>query len=235
MQPPETVSFATLLGGEPTRLVEWLYRRERTLVTLCVITIILGAGLYGAAMGCWRSPLQALFVAVKFPIIILLVTLGNALLNAMIAPLLGLSLGWRQSMLAVLISFAIASAILGAFSPLTAFMVWNVPALTPGIPRSGGSYQAIMLAHVAIIALAGSAANAHLLGLLRRLGGAAGAADRVLIAWLAGNLFLGSQLCWILRPFIGSPDLPVQFLRADAFSGNFYETVLHSFLKIIGL
>src|SRR5262245_33684142 len=54
--------------------------------------IVLGAGLFGAAMGVWRSPMQALFTAVKFPLIVLLTTLGNALLNAMLAPLLGLNL-----------------------------------------------------------------------------------------------------------------------------------------------
>jgi hypothetical protein len=36
-------------------------------------------------------------------------------------------------------------------------------------------------------------------------------------------------LSWILRPFIGSPDLPLQFLRPDALHGNFYENVFHTF------
>src|SRR5213078_192379 len=74
-------------------------------------------------------------------------------------------------------------------------------------------------------AVAGVASNIRLLRLLRTLSGSARVARKVLFAWLAGNLFLGSQLCWILRPFIGSPGLPTQFLRADAFKGNFYETV----------
>ena len=47
--------------------------------------IVAGAGAYGAAMGWWRDPSQALFVAVKFPLIILLTAAGNALLNAMLA------------------------------------------------------------------------------------------------------------------------------------------------------
>ena len=70
------------------------------------------------------------------PLIILLTTLGNAILNAMLAPLLGLNLGLRQSFLAILMSFAIASAILGAFSPLAAFMIWNLPPLVPGAQAS---------------------------------------------------------------------------------------------------
>ena len=50
-------------------------------------------------------------------------------------------------------------------------------------------------------------------------------ARAVLFSWLAGNLFLGAQLAWNLRPFIGSPRLTVQFLRDDPLRGNFYEAV----------
>ena len=64
-----------------------------------------GAGLYGAAMGCWRDPMQALYTAIKFPLIILLTAAGNAMLNAMLAPLLGLNISFRQSFLAILMSF----------------------------------------------------------------------------------------------------------------------------------
>jgi len=45
-------------------------------------------------------------------------------------------------------------------------------------------------------------------------------------------LFLGSLLSWILRPFIGSPVLRVEFLRANALHGNFYENVFHSITQI---
>ena len=43
----------------------------------------------------------------------------------------------------------------------------------------------------------------------------------------------GSQVSWILRPFIGSPDLAVQFLRHNALHGNFYETVFNSFIHVL--
>ena len=78
--------------------------------------IVLGAGCYGAAMGWWRAPQQALFTAVKFPLILLLTAIGNALINGMLAPLLGLDIPFRRSFAAVVMSFAVASAILGAFA-----------------------------------------------------------------------------------------------------------------------
>jgi hypothetical protein len=226
---------SVLLRGEPQFLRAWSESWNMNRLVLCAGVIFTGAGLYGAAMGCWRAPLAGLYVAIKFPLIILLTASGNALLNAMLAPLLGLNISLRQSFLTILMSFTIVSAILGAFSPLVAFMVWNAPPMTPDPARSGGTYSFIQVTHVAIIAFAGIVGNARLVQLLRELSGDRAIARRVLVAWLAVNLFLGSQLCWILRPFIGSPGLPVEFLRAAAFQGNFYETVFRSLLRLVNV
>jgi hypothetical protein len=223
--------ISTLLRGEPEKIVTWTGLWNARRFALHIAVIIVGAGLYGAAMGWWRDPQQALYVAVKFPLIILLTALGNALLNAMLAPLLGLNIPLRQSFSAILMSFTVTAAILGAFSPLMAFIVWNAPPMSPeGV--SGPTYSFIKLTHVVAIAFAGTMGNARLFQLLARLGGSRTVARRVLFAWLAVNLFLGSQLSWILRPFIGSPSLPVQFFRATALHGNFYENVFHSLLQI---
>ena len=227
--------FLHLLRGETGILRRWITESQAGRAASSLAVIFLGAGLYGAAMGCWRAPLQALYVGIKFPLIVLLVSGGNALLNAMLAPLLGLNVGFRQSFFAILASFNIAAAILGSFSPLVAFVVWNSPPMSPDLRLSGGAYSFIMLGHVAVIAFAGVAANLRLLAMLRSLSPSRAVAVRVLVAWLAGNLFLGSQLCWIFRPFIGSPTLPVQFLRAAALQGNFYEAVFRSFLRAFNL
>jgi|ERR1044071_2676504 hypothetical protein len=225
--------LSLLLRGDLESLRAWTEASDPGRLGACVAVILVGSGFYGAAMGYWRAPLQSLFVAAKFPLIILLTTSGNALLNGMLAPLLGLDISFRQSCLAILLSFTIASAILGSFSPVVAFLIWNAPhmsALDGG--RHAETYSFIQLMHVAVIAFAGLAANLRLMQLLRVISRNRGIAVRVLVAWLAGNLFLGSQLSWLLRPFIGSPGLPVQFLRPSAFKGNFYETVFHSLLAL---
>ena len=36
---------------------------------------------------------------------------------------------------------------------------------------------------------------------------------------------VGIQMAWLLRPFVGNPDLPVQFFRREGF-GNAYEVVV---------
>jgi hypothetical protein len=217
-----------LLRAEPQGLLPWVGSGDRAHLLVCGLSVLVGAGLFGAAMGCWRSPLQALYTGVKFPLVLFLISIGNGLLNAMLAPLLGLNIGWRQSFMAVLMSFAIASLILGGFSPLLFFLVWNAPPMH----ESFAAYNLLLVSVVAIIAFAGVASNVRLLQLLEAFGRDSKAGRRVLLAWLAGNLFLGSQLCWILRPFVGSPHLAVQFIRPDAFNGNFYEALLRALLNL---
>lgn len=228
---PRFDEIATLLRGDIECLYAWNTGGDARRFALQIPAIFLGAGCYGAAMGWWRAPEQALFTAIKFPLIMLLTALGNALINGMLAPLLGLNIPFRQSFGAILMSLTITSAILGAFSPLMGFLVWNAPPMSPQ-SVSGPAYSLIKLAHMAAIAFAGTTGNARLFQLLARLGGNRAVALRVMFAWLAGNLFLGSQLCWIFRPFIGSPVLPVEFFRAAALHGNFYENVFRSFLQV---
>lgn len=229
---PERRELGVLLRGEAELLQSWSAQWDARRLFSYVVVIIVGAGLYGAAMGWWRSPVQALYTGIKLPLIILLTAAGNAMLNAMLAPLLGLNIPFRQSFMAVLMSFTISAAILGSFAPLVAFLIWNTPPMSPDVRIDNGTYNFILLVFVVLIAFAGNAGNLRLLQLLRQLAGSPGVAFRVLFAWMAGNLFVGAQLSWILRPFVGSPGLPVQFLRPDAFKGNFYECIFHSFLQL---
>ena len=228
---PLSEEFATLLRGETKSIAAWSAGWNSRRFVLHLAIIVLGAGCYGAAMGWWRDPQQALYVAIKFPLIILFTTLGNALINGMFAPLLGLNIPFRQSFSAIVMGFTITAAILGAFSPLLAFMVWNAPAMASEISTSP-TYNLIKLTHIVVITFAGTMGNARLFQLLIKLGGNRAVAMRVLFAWLAGNLFLGSQLSWILRPFIGLPSLPVEFLRPNAFHGNFYENVFAALVHL---
>jgi hypothetical protein len=217
--------ISALLRGQPGTISGWVRRWSVNRMLLYVAVIFAGAGCYGAAMGWWRAPLQSLYTAIKFPLVILLTTLGNALLNGMLAPLLGLNIGFRQSLLLIFMSFTIAAAILGSFSPLMFFLVWNTPPVSSATGSVSAAYSFMQLAVVGTITFAGVAANVRLLPVLRELSGSSAVAYKVLFAWLAGNLLLGSQLCWNLRPFIGNPNIPVEFATRHAFEGNFFEAV----------
>jgi hypothetical protein len=177
--------------------------------------------------------LQALYTGVKFPLVILLTTLGNGLINGMLAPLLGLNLSFRQCLMAVLMTFTIASALLGAFSPVAAFVVWNMPPLTGATHLASPEYGFLQLTYVAFIASAGVTGNVCLLPTLRQWSGSAVVARNVLLAWLAVNLLLGSQISWVLRPFIWDPSRPVEFIGPEFLRGSFYETVFEAARRLI--
>jgi len=219
---------AQFLRADAQRLKEWADRPRSGLVWLCVGAVIVGAGAYGAAMGSWCAPLQAAYVAVKLPLLILLTAIGNGLLNGMLAPLLGLKLNFRQTQTAVLISFALASTILGALSPVALFVVWNTPPLVATTRPSSPEHCFLQLTLVAFIAVAGVVGNVRLLPLLKRWASRDVVARRVLFAWLGGNLFLGSQICWVLRPFLWAQGGRVEFIGPHGFQGSFYETVFEA-------
>lgn len=92
-----------------------------------------------------------------------------------------------------------------------------------------------MVVNVGLIAAAGTMANVRLFRLLQRLAPEPGRARRILWSWLASNMFLGCQISWNLRPFLGSPDLEVRFLRHHPFRGNFYETLFQHLMTLVGV
>jgi hypothetical protein len=84
-----------------------------------------------------------------------------------------------------------------------------------------------------LITSAGVLAHYKLLGFVRAVADSSGAGTRTFFAWLLGNLFVGAQVLWILRPFFGSPHLEIELLRPDPFGGSFYETILRSAARIL--
>jgi hypothetical protein len=225
--------ISVLLDAQPGSLQDWLKHWRMQRVFWCAAIVIVGAGLYGAVMGAWRDALQALYTGIKLPLVILLTTLGNTLLNGMLAPLLGLNLTFRQSLLMVLMTFTIAAVMLGALSPVAAFVVWNTPPLTAATRLASSEYGMLQLTLAAFIAYAGVTGNLCLMPLLRQLSGSAAVARKVLFAWLAVNLLLGSQICWVLRPFIWDPARPVEFLGPEYLRGSFYETVFEAVRRLL--
>jgi len=192
---------------------------------------VLGAGVYGATIGLWRSPLQAVFAGVKFPLVIVLTCGGNAVLNGVLAQVFATGLSFRQTTLAILMCFAIASLVLLGLSPLMVFLLWNTPPLES--VGAGVGHSVTLLAHVGVIAFAGWCGTWRLYRLIRYVAPERGIAMVTLLSWLAGNLLLGSQVSWVLRPFIGNPNLPVEFLRDNPLYGGFYEQVWKSLMQLL--
>lgn len=211
-----------LCRGDVDTLSDWL-SADSGKIPICLCLLVAGAAAYGATIGLWRAPLQSAYVAIKFPLLILLTTAGTAMLNGMLAQLMGTGLSFRNCALLSLMSFAIFAVIVGSLAPIAVFLLLNIPAADSAQARQGE--YVLILVNVLIIAFAGIVANLRLYALLAHVVGQARLAGRTLFTWLGVNLFLGAQLSWNLRPFFGTHDMKVEFLRPDMFDGNFYEAM----------
>jgi hypothetical protein len=222
-----------LLAGDAEALAAWTEQADSRWLWTCVGVFSASCAVYGATFGLWRSEFQALATAVKFPLVVLLTCAGNTLLNGSLAMVLGAGLNFRQSAAAILMSFTIMGLVLAAFAPVMVFLFWNLPSIDS--PRAATGQHITLLAHVALIAFAGIVGNRRLWQLLRHFTGAAGRAHVVLLTWLAGNLLLGSQVSWILRPWIGQAGRPVSFFSPEPLRGNFFEAVWHAAASLLNL
>jgi hypothetical protein len=218
-------------------LIDRIKRGERLgpIVVSAVLTIILGAGAYGAAFGAWRGVDQALYVAIKLPLLLFAITASTIGMSTISAVLLKSKLTMRQSAVAVLLALAITSAILGALAPISMFLIESAPPPDPvALGRSIDDplvapslrvARGLLLWHVVVIACAGTLGVVRLRFLLARLIDDPVIARRVLWSWLLGLGLVGAELSWLLRPFMGKPHLPSGFLRQEALDGNFLQEV----------
>lgn len=181
--------------------------------------ILIGAGLvYGAVMGSFGGVLgerflQVLYSAVKVPLL-LAVTFGVSLPSFFVMnTLLGVREDSRRALGALLASQAAMTVVLVGLAPFTAFWYLSV-----------ADHDLALLFNGAVFAVASVAAQ----WVLRRRYGpliARQPRHRMLLrVWLGLYVFVGIQMAWVLRPFVGHPGLPVQFFRAEAW-GNAYEFV----------
>lgn len=207
-------------------LVDRVRREDRLgeLGASASIAIALGGGAYGAAFGFWRAPEQAVYGAVKLPLVLLSVALFTAASSAALAPLLGARLSARQAVVVALTSLAVTASILGALAPAVVVLVLAAPPC--GHVGQEAAAQSLVLSHTLVIAASGTAGVLALLTLVGRLVASRATARRVVLAWLAAQLLVGAQLSWLLRPFLGNPTRPVTFLSPDALSGGFFEEIL---------
>ena len=60
-----------------------------------------------------------------------------------------------------------------------------------------------------------------------------GPGHRVIYAWMLLFSLVGGQMAWVLRPFIGSPEMPFAWLRPR--EGSFFEGVARAAKQLLGL
>ena len=198
--------------------------RWRELLGL-VAFVCLACALYGSVLAGWRSPRLSAYVAIKLPALFLGTTAIVALFNWMTSVLLGAGLSFKSMVFTVFASMTIGCWILLGLVPVSLFF------LLSGVPSTGTNselqfaHNSILMTHIFILALSGVGGNIALLQGLRRVAKTQCPIRSLFLIWLLAFAFVGCQLSWILRPFVGSPFFPVAFLRPDCLERNFYEFV----------
>ena len=167
-------------------------------------TIVLGCGLaYGGVMGLFGGRVgQVAYSAVKVPLLLgatLLLSLPSYfVLNTLLGLRADFAVAWR----AVVTSQAGLTIILVALAPITAF--WYA---------SWGNYRLAILFNAVMFSVASAGAQAILRRGYRPLIAHDPRHRWLLRVWIFLYAFVGIQMGWNLRPFVGSPDEPVRFFR----------------------
>lgn len=197
----------------------------RAFVNLLGMIIVFGLA-YGVAMGTFSGVsnghgLQLVYSAVKVPLLLLVTFLLSIPSFFVLNSLLGVRGDFGESLRALMATQAGLTVVLVALVPMTLF--WYA---------SFENYQGAILFNAAVFGVASLSAQLllrrHYRPLIKR-----NPVHRWLMRlWLVIFAFVGIQMGWTLRPFIGDPGQPPTFLRRDAL-GNAYEAVWRMILNLL--
>jgi hypothetical protein len=181
--------------------------------------IIACGAVYGAVMGSYGGLTggrlwQVAFSATKVPLL-LAITFALSLPSFFVLnTLFGVRDDFGRVLRALVAGQAALALVLVTLAPYT--VIWYI---------SFGDYRAAILFNGAMFAAASLAAQWQMRRSYRPLI-ARNPRHRLLRrVWLLIYVFVGIQMGWVLRPFVGDPSIPPQFLRAEAW-GNAYVTVV---------
>lgn len=190
-----------------------------------VISSISFFALYGAVMGSSHSLWQTLSSGIKLPILFLATLFVCVPSLYFFSLLFGSNQSLRQSLSVILTAITVTAILLLSCAPITLFFLLTT-----------SQYQFFKLLNVAIFAISGLMGVVFLYQGIKVVSGSEteGANMRkwVLIMWMFVYAFVGSQMAWTIRPFIGAPGTPFEVFRQ--LGGNFYSNVLWSLGEILG-
>lgn len=193
-----------------------------------VVSSVSFFALYGAVMGSSHSLWQTLSATVKLPILFLATLFICVPSLYFFSLLFGSNQSLRQSLAVILTAITVTSILLLSCAPITLFFLLTTS------PTS--HYQFFKLLNVAIFAISGLMGVVFLYQGIKVVSGeeteGAGSRKLVLIAWMFVYAFVGSQMAWTIRPFIGAPGIPFEPFRQ--LGGNFYADVLRSLGEVLG-
>ncbi|MFH0794014.1 MAG: actin-binding WH2 domain-containing protein [bacterium] len=178
-------------------------------------------GIYGLAMGAPGGLRQSISSAVKVPILFLISLIVCFPALFVITVLIGSKLSMIKMVTMILFAIGVSSILLASFATVAAFF-----AIT------GSGYDFMKVFHVSVFSFSGIWGMAVLwkgLAFMLRVSDLYPESGRlIMLIWIAIYAFVGAQMAWALRPFIGEPKLPFELFRRRGSDLNFYTSVLIS-------
>jgi hypothetical protein len=188
--------------------------------------IALGGAAYGLVMGSYNSVLQAISSALKLPTLIFVTLLICFPSFYIVQLLLGSKMRIRQLAIMLLGGFVMLTTILTAFAPISLFF-----------QLSGSPYAFLQLLHFGIFAFAGFWSMRVVAEALQNAFEKKNIYPKIGITvfriWIFILAFVGIQLSWNLRPFIGSQEMAFEWFRQGT-QGNIYATLLSAIGRLMG-
>ena len=190
-----------------------------------LVSSIIFLMLYGAVMGSTHSLWQALSSAVKLPVLFLATLVVCSPTLYFFNVLFGSNQSLGQNFVLILTAITVTSVLLLSFAPIVLFFLLTT-----------SNYQFFKLLNVAVFAIAGGVGVLFLSQGMRIVSAVGRDGERarrnVMRFWVIVYAFVGSQMAWTLRPFIGAPSIKFELFRQ--LGGNFYANIMASIGEILG-
>ena len=200
---------------------------DRKIVSL-LISSSLFLALYGAIIGSTHSVLQTVSSAIKLPALYLLTLLICLPTLYFMDVVLGSKRTFGQYLALLLASVSMMSVMLFGLAPVTLFFRLSID-----------DYWFFLLLNIIFLGFTGVVGikffYSSMMNLIdkEKLGQAVKNRYKLITGWLFLFGFVGSQLAWTLRPFVGTPEEPFALFRE--IESNFYIQVIYIIGKFLGI
>lgn len=181
--------------------------------------------LYGITMGVSHSFLQGVVAGLKLNVLFVSSVLICLPSFYIIQLILGSKIRIKEVMAIILSGFVMSTTVALAFSPIVIFFL-----------VTGGDYYFMQLLHIAIFLFAGFFGVKFIIEALKYSCETENLYPKIGVSvfkiWAVIFVFVGIQLAWNLRPFLG--DKGQEFALFRDYEGNFYTAVIYSFKQLAG-
>src|SRR6266568_3787874 len=189
-----------------------------------LLTIVALSGFFGLVAGAYSGPAQAVSAAVKLPFLFFATFAVCFPAFFVVQVLVGSRLRFLQVVVLVFGALTLTSVLLAALVPITAFFL-----------VTGANYYFQHLLNIAIAGVAGLfgmyALHDGLSVVCEKRGVYPRKALTIMRAWAILFGFVGIQLAWSLRPFLGDRNRSFQIL--GTYEGNFYTAVIYAVNQLL--